>query len=574
MEARDLLQIIRTHGASAHDSSVLDAADQLETALASQNRDLTTVHTLLSREQQEHILTRKLLAQTREEMAQAREEMAVLEEKLRIELARRYGKSSEKWKPTELETAHLFTEAEMLMVQPQSENPLEEDVPQSTSKPSQNQKKTASRGKRERLPDDLERETTILDIAEDQKICSECGREKQLIGKEVSEQLEMKPIEFYVKRIVRKTYACSCGNCGVEAAAAPAAVYPKSIMGDTVIAQVVASKYCDGLPFYRQERVLQRSGISISQQTMARAASRTADVFAPLVDLIGSELQRYPVVCADETRLRVLKDNGIKKDGTSYMWVAAGERAGHRLVRFLYEDGSRGANAARQLIGNFSGTLMCDGYGTYPAAVSDLPITLAACFAHVRRKFNDVLKGDRRNPQAQEAMKMIRELYAIEKDASGLDSEQILSIRQNRAKPVFDSFRLWLYEEGKRIPPKSALGRAVSYSVNLIDRLEIYLYNPSVPIDNNRAENAIRPFVVGRKAWLFNTESHGAKTSAALYTLIESAKANHLEPMHYLLFLFRCYQHFGEHAMPWQNLIPAPNLREYASEIGIKWGFD
>lgn len=568
-DAGDLLQLIRTHGMKSKDPALLDAADIMEQLLSAQNKDLGTMHSMLNQEQHK----RQLVEQ---ELSMERQKSALLEEQLRIELARKFGKSSERWKSTELQTACLFDEAEMIVSR---ESDTHEPEPDSTSR---NQiadtvKDTPekNRGKRETLPDNLERITVSLDVPEKEKTCSVCGQDKHVIGEQVSEQLQMKPIEFYVERTVRKSYACRCGDCGVVTAEPATQVFPKSILGDTVIAQVVASKFCDALPFYRQQRILLRSGIKVSEQTMARSANRMAEVFKPLVDLIGQQLSACPVLCADETRLRVLKNNGIKKDGTSYMWVAAGETAGMKLIRFHFEDGSRSAQTAKELLGSFAGILMCDGYGAYPSAVRDLPVTLAACMAHVRRKFNDVLKSDRKNSHALQAMKMIQQLYTIEREIidDALSDADILLHRESKARPVFDQFRTWLYETALTVVPKSALGKAVSYTVELLSRLEQYLSDPKVPIDNNAAENAIRPFVVGRKNWLFNGESHGAKTSAVLYTIIESAKANKLEPMHYLLFLLRCYRKFGDVHMPWKDLLPRPDIRSYADQIGVAWGF-
>ena len=565
MDARALLQIIRTKAVGAHDYNLLTAADQLEKLIESQDKDASIMHGKLGREQQ----ARKDLEA---ELTEERQKRALVEEELRIRLAELFGKSSERWKPDEKGQAYLFNEMEMLVSSdPEEYTDLdnEETIPTPTQKPS----KKISRGKRDKLPDNLERITTIIDIPVEDRKCPDCGNEKTVISDQVSEQLQMKPIEFYVERTVRRGYACSCGNCGVTTAPVPTQVYPKSILGDTVIAQIIASKYCDALPFYRQERVLARSGISVSRQTMARAAATVAKEMNPLVVLIGQELSECSVLCADETRLRVLNDKGIKKAGTSYMWVATGKNAGSKLVRFYFEDGSRSAETAKNLLGAFNGTLMCDGYGAYPSAVKGLPITLAACMAHARRKFNDVLKVDRRNPHAAQAMKMIQELYKIEHEAVELSVEQRLVLRQEKSRPLFILFRKWLHQTAAEVLPKSALGKAVSYAVNLLSRLEVYLDNADVPIDNNAAENSIRPFVVGRKNYLFHAETQGAKDSASLYSIIETAKANHLEPMHYLLFLFRCYRHFSSEHMPWGDLLPRPDMVSYAESIGILWGF-
>jgi transposase len=573
MDAQGLLQIIRTKAVGAHDKNLLTVADQLDSLFASKESDALAMHSKLNREQQARQEDYRQFERDRKkleaELKEERQKRALVEEELRIRMAELFGKSSERWKPLETGQAYLFNEMEMLCSKP--EDPEENEAPAQSVRKSSNKDK--SRGKRDKLPDHLERITTIIDIPEEDRICPKCGDEKTVIGEQVSEQLQMKPIEFYVERIVRPSYACSCGEAGVVTAEVLSQIYPKSMLGDTVIAQIIASKYCDALPFYRQERVLARSDITISRQTMARAATAVAKEMKPLFDLIGEKLSECPVLCADETRLRVLNDKGIKKDGTSYMWVATGENGMSKLVRFYFEDGSRAAYTAKNLLGKFSGILMCDGYGAYPSAVKGLPVTLAACMAHVRRKFNDVLKGDRRNPHAAEAMKMIQDLYKIEKEASQLSADERLALRQEKARPIFDQFSAWLYQRAAEVLPKSTLGKAVSYAVNLLLRLEVYLENGAVPIDNNAAENAIRPFVVGRKNFLFHAETQGAKDSALLYSIIETAKANDLEPMHYMLFLFRCYRHFGPKQMPWKDLLPRADLVSYAESIGILWGF-
>lgn len=573
MDAQELLQIIRTQAVGSHTKNLLTVADQLESLFISKESDARAMHSKLGREQQARQEDLRQFERDRKrfeaELKEERQKRALVEEELRIRLAALFGKSSERWKPFETGQAYLFNEMEMLFSMP--EEPEENDE---TSQPvKKSSKKGKSRGKRDKLPDQLERKTTIIDIPDEEKICPKCGNEKTVIGEQVSEQLQMKPIEFYVERTVRPSYGCSCGEAGVVTAEVPHQIYPKSMLGDTVIAQIIASKYCDALPFYRQERILARSDIAISRQTMARAATAVAKKMKRLFDLIGEKLSESSVLCADETQLRVLNDKGIKKDGTSYMWVATGENAGARLVRFYFDDGSRAAHTAKNLLGKFRGILMCDAYGAYPSAVKELPVTLAACMAHVRRKFNDVLKGDRKNLHAAEAMKMIQELYKIEKEASGFSAKERHSLRQEKARPIFDQFREWLFQTSAEVLPKSALGKAVSYAVNLLLRLEVYLENGDVPIDNNAAENAIRPFVVGRKNFLFHAETQGAKDSALLYSIIETAKANDLEPMHYLLFLFRCYRHFGPNQMPWDDLLPRPDLISYAESIGIPWGF-
>lgn len=554
---------------------LLDVADTLETLFKNQERDLDATYRMLAREQQEKQAVQEELGRKAQQVAVVQEELRLillkyqaLEEWKRIDLARRFGARSERWTSDDQSQALMFNELETSLAPAET---TRDTAPVASSSTNVTAKTEKPRGKREALPESLPRQVTVIELTASEKVCSACGKQMSRIGEETSEQLQVRPIEFYVEKIIRPTYACSCGCGGAHAAAVPPQIYPKAILGDTVLSQIIASKYCDALPFYRQERILGRSGIEISRQTMARSAKAVAEWLAPLEKLLNERLARCAVICADETRLRVLKENGIKKDGQSYMWVATGEDANGSIVKFHY-GGGRGAAVARKLLGDFKGILMCDGYGAYPSAVTGGPITLAACLAHVRRQFHDVLKGDSRNPRACEAMEFIGQLYAVEKQAADMTGPDRLRLRQERARPVFEAFRAWLYVQVGAVAPVSALGKAVKYAVTLLGRLEVYLHDGAVPIDNNRAENAIRPFVVGRKNWLFSAEVDGAAASATLYSIIETAKANLLEPMHYLRFLFACHRKFGA-AMPWAKLVPRPELRSHAEAIGVPWEF-
>jgi transposase len=554
----ELLNTIRSSAVNTpKNRELLSVADMLEAIFTSLEKNLNQTHKLLSQEQAEK-------QAIKEKMAEVLLKNLALEERLRLSVAQRFGKSSERWLPADTSQGLLFNELEECLLRPESQGEPEPE-PEAT----QEKSPPKARGKRASLPKDLPRKETYLDIPENEKMCA-CGQHKVKIGEEVSEQLQIIPATKYVEKTIRPIYACS-GSCeGVCYAPVPASVYPKSIMGETVLASIITNKFCDALPFNRQERILQRIGIELSRQTMARGAKAVAIWLLPLLLIIDQRLAKCRVLCADETRLRVLKQNGLKKDGNSYMWVIRGEDSTGVMVKFHY-GGGREAEIARELLQYFSGFLMCDAYGAYPPAVANLPIKLAACMAHVRRKFHDILKANSKDPHAQKAIKLIAALYVVEKEAKFMSPAERLALRQEKSVPAFETFKSWLYERARECAPQSSLGKAVSYTVNLLDRLAVYLSDGEVPIDNNAAENAIRPFVVGRKNWLFSAEAEGAKASGALYTIIETAKANYLEPMHYLLFLFRCYKKFGPKDMPWQDLQPRKDLREYAEKIDVPW---
>ena len=578
----ELLNQVRTKAiGQSVDTALLTITDILEQIYKTQHAELEMAHARMSQAQAEVSQAQAEVSQAQAEVSQvkaelciARHEKALVEERLRIELARRFGRSSEKWTTDELLQAELFNEAEYILATvpaetaPDEEPKISSESAADTKAPVTQEKR---RGGRERLPDNLPRVVTRIELtdAELEQLSSDRGERMVKIGEDISERLQMKPFEFFVEQLIRSIYGSASGS-GVHTMPVPPQIFPKSIIGDSVIAQIITSKFCDALPFYRQERILARSGITISRQTMARAAGAVAEALMPLQALINTKLVQCEVLCADETRLRVLNENGIKKDGLSYMWVLTGICQGSTLVRFHY-GGGRESKIAKEILHGFNGILMCDGYGAYPSAVSGSKIVLAACLSHARRKFHDVVKVDSKNTLAREALAFIAQLYAIERQCAEMCVEDRLESRKSQSRLVFDDFRQWLYQKSAAVLPKSALGRAISYTVDLLPRFEIYLTNGLVPIDNNRAENAIRPFVVGRKNWLFNDQSEGAEVSAVLYSIIETAKANGLEPMHYLNFLFRSYRKFGPENMPWIDLLPRPDLRAYAESTGVEW---
>ncbi len=490
---QELLNSIRSSAMTPQGNrQLLDVADHLESLFSKQEKSLSQTHSMLGRTQQE-------LSQEKIEKAQIKEDLRILhlknqalEELIRLKNAQHFGKSSERWTVDDENQALLFNELELHLApsEPEAE-------PNNKQKKSKNQTPAKPKGKRECLPENLPREETVLDLNPVEKTCMACGKEMVKVGQDVSEQLQVRPLQWYVERTIRPSYGCSCGCGGVVAAPVPDQVNPKGIMGESTVAMVLTNKFCDALPFYRQERILARSGIEISRQTMARSAQAVALWLLPMLQLLDKRLANCHVLCADETRLRVLKENGIKKDSNSYMWVLSGTDEIGTMVKFHY-GGGRGAKIARDLLTNFSGILMCDAYGAYPSAVEGLAIKLAACMAHVRRKFHDILKADSKNLHAQMAIELIAALYRIESEARHLSEGERLDLRQEKAVPAFKTFREWLFARASDTAPQSSLGKAVSYTINLFERLEVYLGDGGVPIDNNAAENAIRPFVVGR----------------------------------------------------------------------------
>ncbi len=262
----------------------------------------------------------------------------------------------------------------------------------------------------------------------------------------------------------------------------------------------------------------------------------------PLINLMREHLLDYDIVHMDETTVQVLKEPGKTAQSTSYIWVQRGGPPEHPLILYDY-DPSRSQAVPKRLLEGYRGTLQTDGYEGYNGVCREQEIVQIGCWAHARRKFDEALKaqGTKGKPKAGKAvmgLNFIQRLYRIEKAVQDGSAERRYEVRQQQARPVLDALRDWLEKSLPGVPPSTATGKALGYLHTQWDKLIGYLDDGRLPIDNNRTENAIRPFVLGRKNWLFSDTVHGAKASANLYSLVETAKANGLEPYRYLRQVF------------------------------------
>jgi transposase len=407
---------------------------------------------------------------------------------------------------------------------------------------------------RKPLPESLPRVEVVHDLPEEEKRCG-CGCEKSRIGEEVSEQLEMQPARFWVVRHIRYKYACkNCegldgrkGEKSVTIAPPPVQLIPKSIATPSLLAHILVSKYSDSLPFYRQEQQFSRYGFKLSRTNMCNWTQEVSRKSQPLVELLREYLLSSPFIQIDETPFQVLREPGRSFESKSYMWLFRGGPPGKEVVLYRYDPGRSGKVAA-DFLGDYRGFVQTDGYSGYNFLDRNPGIVHVGCWAHVRRKFFDVVKvsgkgkvkGKGGMGKAGEALRTIRALYAIEKDARNreLCPEEVYRERQEKAKPILDEFEIWVKETSLKVPPKSLLGKALFYTLAQWPRLVRYLEDGIINIDNNWIENAVRPFAVGRKNWLFSDRPVGAAASATMYSIIETAKSNNLEPYHYLCYLF------------------------------------
>lgn len=401
---------------------------------------------------------------------------------------------------------------------------------------------------RQPLPPELPRVDVVHDIAEEEKICG-CGCELSRIGEEVSEQLDIVPARIQVIRNIRPKYACR--QCeGVEdegptvrIAPAPPQIIPKSIVTPSLLAHVLTGKFVDAVPFYRQERQFERLGIEISRTSMCNWAMKAAEACIPLLNLFQDEVLAGHLINIDETTVQVLAEPGRDPTTKSYMWIFRGGDPEKSALIYQYHP-TRSGDVAAAFLRGYKGYVQTDGYAGYDFLDNERDIEHLGCWAHARRKFKDVVKAQGKNRQktgsADVALNYIGRLYQIEKDAKrkNLIPEEILTERQEKAAPILEEFRLWLLKRSSQTPPKGLLGKAISYALKQWHRLIGYLRDGRLTMDNNAAENSIRPFVIGRKNWLFSGTPEGAAASASLYSLVETAKANGLEPYSYFRYIF------------------------------------
>lgn len=450
-----------------------------------------------------------------------------------------FGRKSEKTRePENPKQSMLFNEAETYSDTPDRKAP----VPVAAHE----RKKSG----RKPFPATMERNEIIHALSDDERACPACGNPRPEIGEARTEELRLIPARAVVDVHVMKKYGpCACATCTGTAdhpviqAAGPAKIVPGSRFSNGTIAFFLTSKFVDAQPFYRMEGILARWGVETGRSTLCSLAMSAGRAVGDLVQAIRDDLRSSPVIGMDETTVQVLHETNRQASSKSYMWVAHGYRNGKRLLFFHYHP-SRAGEVARAFLKDYQGYLQTDGYAGY-ARVGDSPgIVHVGCMAHVRRKFHEADRITPNSGGAAEMLAMIGALYHEEDQlrsrfASGeVDESKFLSERRSLQTPKLVLMREWLVGKQAQVAPASLLGKAISYALGQWALVMKYLDHPLLTPDNNAVENAIRPFVVGRKNWLFSNTPSGAHTSAGLYSLIETAKANGHEPYKYLCFLF------------------------------------
>lgn len=474
----------------------------------------------------------------RDEIAALKARIAILEEQLRLATAKTFAPKSEKL--ASLAQLDLFNEAEAFGAKPDDPAEAREiEVPAHAR----------ARGKRKPIDATLPRVRVEHDIPEAKKTCA-CGCQLTRIGEVTSEQFDLIPARAQVLQHVRFKYACrSCegtshDGSAVVTAEMPAQPIPKSNASPGLAAYIATSKYADGLPLYRLAGILARSRIQVSRTTQATWMIRLGELVTPLINLLHETQLSYDILQMDETSVQVLKEDGRPATAKSYMWVRRGGPPGRRIILFDYAPSRAGAIPMR-LLDEYKGYLQSDAYGGYNAAAKRDGVIHVGCLDHARRKFIEAVKAQHaivggERGLAPEALLIIRKVYAIEKLAreARMTPEQRHALRDDRARPIWDELRAWLDRNRNAAPPLSLTGKAIGYLADEWSRLVRYLDDGRLEVSNVLCENAIRPFVVGRKAWLFCDTPAGAHASARLYSLVQTAKAAGIDPFTYLKAVF------------------------------------
>ena len=465
-----------------------------------------------------------------EEIGDLKARIEWFEQQYKLSLKLRFGASSEKTDPNQ---AQLFDEAEVL-AEPSAVEPTLEEV---------TYKRRKTKGKRDEQLADLPVEEIPYPLPLEEQVCPCCKGDLHKMGEDVRRELKIVPAQVSVVKHVRYVY--SCRHCQaheietpVKTAWMPAPAFPNSLASPSAVSYIMNGKFVEGLPLNRQEQILSRLGVELSRQTMANWMIRGAEYLKIVYDRLKVHLLEQDILHADETTLQVLHEEGRAPETKSYLWLYRSGRDEAPIVLFEYQR-TRAAEHPKHFLQDFCGYLHVDGYSAYGCLTG---VALAGCWAHARRQFVEALDAlspmARKKTAAAEGLAFCNKLYAIEHDLKDLSPEERKARRLERSVPILQEFKTWLSAKSITVAPRVKTGEAIRYCNNQWSKLNNFLLDGRLEIDNNRAERSIKSFVMGRKAWLFANTPEGATASATIYSIVETAKENGLNPFKYLTYLF------------------------------------
>jgi transposase len=468
------------------------------------------------------VVLKQMIAELLESLKASRLDAEQLQHRLDVLLRKMFGQRAERYDPHQ---PMLFAELAAAL---QGETPASVETPKEETLKEEPATKRKGHGRR-KLPDNLVRQRVEHQLNETECSCPQCGQQRVKISEEVSEQLDYHPASLFVLEHVRFVYACK--KCEGEVVTAPKPPQPidKGLPGPGLLAQVVVSKYADHLPLHRLERIFGRHGLELKRSTLCDWVGAVATKLIPLYDLLASRVLLSGVLQSDDTTIPVL-DPESGKTHTSRMWVYLGDR-NHPSIVYDYTS-SRARAGPEAFLGDYQGFMQADAYSGYDGIFAKGKIQEIGCWAHARRKFYDARDSD--PARTHQMLGMIRQLYAVEKEAKDFDDESRRAHRQAHARPLLDAMKVWLDEQAIQVLPKSPVGEAIRYALNQWSALTRYIESGAFAIDNNAAERALRAVVIGRKNWLFAGSDRGGETAAILYTFMATCRQLGVEPFAYL----------------------------------------
>lgn len=411
-------------------------------------------------------------------------------------------------------------------------------------------------------------------LKNDETICSTCNGELTIIGSKSKEILKYIPAKLYIEEHITYSYACkncenNTGDTKISSTKSPKSIIHKSMASNELLSHVIVMKYLHSLPLYRQENYFKMLGANLSRQTLSNWIIGVSNAFEPIYSFMKDKLLKSHYVQADETTLKVINDNGNEAKSKKYMWLYKNCSSKTPIILYDYQK-TRSSSCPKNFLKYFSGYLQTDGYSGYNSVCNAKRLY---CLAHIRRKYHEIIIN-----LNEEALKKSRaiigfnfceQLYKIEKEIREEYSdkenfyEKRKEIRNKETKVILENFEKYVQVELENALPKSPLGKALEYTQKFLPKMKLILEDGSLEIDNNAAERAIKPFVIGRKNWLFSNTPKGAVSSATLYSIIETAKANNLIVEKYLIHLMNSLSEVDiitdkllEELMPWNDNLP------------------
>lgn len=475
------------------------------------------------------------------------------EEQFKLSQAKKFGQSSEAQYAGQmtLDDFMLFNEAEALR-EPMNFEPKEEDILKTNRKKGKHKKNIVS----------LPVISTVYELSEEEQVCPNCGNALHEMKTEERIEIEVIPAKVQVHKHISKVYACrNCEKEGnatiVKPSSVPVPVIPKSMASSSLIADIISKKYVDATPFYRQEANYKRQNIPISRNNMCNWAINVANnYFKHITDMMRDILYKEGVIHCDETHVEVLHEPGRQAYTKSYVWVTttAEFQKEHPIALYKYTE-DRSDSSARRVLKGYKGYIMCDGYQVYTSIAKPgkkgeeaMDVKAVACMVHVRRNFVDALKllpkDKRKGTSAQTAVNMISRIFDIDNNLNGLTPEERYKARITSGKDgelclmqALEQFFAWVKDEADVSLPKTRYGKALTYALDQEDKVMRVLKDGRLELDNSLAERTVKPFVIGRKNWLFSNTPAGADASCILYSIIETAKLNNLIPYEYIKYV-------------------------------------